>query len=132
MMKLEKLYMYNEYTSEGDLLELIAHLYFVVGYEKEELIGMKLDVAYPEPIIDQKITKHDIFDWLNYKFEERWDEEGKKLDEVVKIFEKHLHYDDLNEELKKIELYYPRETYTITEQDFKEFEEEYRNELNAE
>ncbi len=46
------------------------------------------------------------------------DEENTILDKIEEVLKKHINFESLNEELKTVQLFYPEELYTITEEDY--------------
>lgn len=124
MKKAEQVYVYdNKYNP--DLHELIYELLHTEEFEKDEIIGLKIYIAYAEPIIKNGIDVEWLLEVIADRYDYRMDEEYKVLDIIKPILEKHISFKDLNEELKTVELYYPEKTYIITREDYEEAEKQY-------
>lgn len=119
MKKPKEMYVYDNRYNE-DLHELIYELIEIEELEKEAIVGLKIDVAYPEPVVKNGIDIEWLLEVISDRYDDRMDEECTVLDKITPILEKHISFKDLNEELKNIELYYPEKTYIITEEDYEE------------
>ncbi len=104
---------YNE-----DLSELIYELIEYEDMEKEDIIGLKIDKAYLEPVIKNGLDVEWLCQFIGEAFDYRMDEENTILDKIEEVLKKHINFESLNEELKTVQLFYPEELYTITEEDY--------------
>ena len=114
------MYAFNDYYFESEIEEVVGNLYEVGELPKEDIISYKVDVCEHEPVITSTIDIEYLMEWVFDKWgEERYDENHSAEDRIQAVFEKHINFQAINEELEKIKLYYPSgETYIITEEDY--------------
>ncbi len=112
------LYTY-EYDYESDLSELMIKLVETDIVDKESIVGLKIEIAYPEPIV-KNLNINDLIQYILDRYEDRFEEDYDSIDLVKNVLLNNINFDKINEELKPITLYYPKEDYIITQEDYDE------------
>lgn len=117
------MYVYNDTNFEIDINEIICALIEREELSKEEIIGYKLDIAEKEPILYKDFDLSYLMEIIDGQFgDDRYDENGYVSDRIAEVFKKHINFKTLQEELNETCLYYVgNETYTITEEDYNNY-----------
>lgn len=118
----EIMYVYNDIYFEEDLSEVISSL-VDDGFNMEEVIGYKIDIAEKEPVLHKNFDIESFMDMVDNNFHyERYDENGDISANLRKVFEKHIDFKALTEELEKVVLYYPNgKKHIITDEDYNNY-----------